>query len=232
MNLKSAVIFARTVLTATALLLIVEFAFAAKPQADEYLIEARAASALELLESYEYSEMMLMYTELAQKGIRIETPEGSLSKRKAKKLAKEHSARVEAIELAMSERAVRDLSGDFNWEIAGDCEAAKAWWPAMGQLGWCGNPTITQDGMDLKIVHHCAHEGEELDMTQVGRTLDDAVIVVEELNSDFVYLGQIDENSISFRVNVENVLARWPSFEVAPTREALNGCTFVLSPRS
>lgn len=208
-----------------------QHAAAKEPDRDELLAKARRANALDVLVSYEQSKTMLMYTELAQSGINIETPNGRISKRKAKKLAKEHAARIEALEQVMSERGVRELAGKYDWAIEGECETAKAWWPAVGQNGMCGHPSMTQEGMDIKIIHTCSHEGQEYELTQEGRTLDDAMIIVEELNSDFVYLGQIMDGSIHFRVNADSALANWPSFEKAPTREVLSGCTFVLTPR-
>ena len=231
MNLKESLDLARLILGMMALLASANFAVAAKSQPEDFTETARSSSALEILAYYEHSEMMLMYVELAQRGVTIETPEGRLSKRKAKKLAKEHSTRIDALEQVMSERGVRELAGKYDWAIEGECESARAWWPALGQNGMCGHPSITQDGMDLKIIHTCSHEGQEHELTQEGRTLDDAVIVVEELNPDFVYLGQIMDGSIHFQVNAERALANWPSFEKAPTREALSGCTFVLTPR-
>jgi len=231
MTPKESLAMARLILGMTAFLATANLAVAAKSQSGDFLETARASSAIEILGYYEQSQMMLMYTELARRGINIETPEGRLSKRKAKKLEKEHSARMEALEQVISERGVRELAGKYDWAIEGDCESAKAWWPAVGQIGMCGHPSITQDGMDLKIIHACSHEGQEHELAQEGRTLEDAVIVVEELNPDFVYLGQITDGSIHFRVNVESVLANWPSFEKATTREALSGCTFVLTPK-
>ena len=231
MNIKKSLVLACLILGIVAYLATANIAVAAKSQPEDFLETTRASSALEILAHYEHSQMMLMYVELAQRGVTIETPEGRLSKRKANKLAKQHTARYQALDQVMRERGVRELAGKYDWAIEGECESAKAWWPAMGQNGMCGHPSITQGGMDLKIIHTCSHEGQEHELTQEGRTLDDAVIVVEELNSDFVYLGQIMDGSIHFRVNAERALANWPSFEKAPSREALSGCTFVLTPR-
>jgi hypothetical protein len=136
------------------------------------------------------------------------------------------------MEQVMQERGYRNLEGDYRFEVKGDCEGAKAWWAALGGSEQCQDPVIHQDKMEVTVIHSCSHEGRTVELEQVGKTLGDAVVFVEELNSDLHYLGNISDGVITLHVDAERVLASWPSFEKAPTRKALKSCAIVMTPKS
>jgi hypothetical protein len=211
------------------LLLTLNLAFADNAERDSLLMKARDSSALDVLSSYQHSQMMLMYAELAQKGLTIQSPEGKISKRKAKKLAKEHQLKVEVLEQVMSERGFQDLEGDYTFAIKGDCEGAKAWWAVLGASEDCQDPMIRQDDMEVTVVHPCTREGDSFDWETTGTTFDDAVIFVEELNSDFLYFGVIKGGVIRLHLDAERALASWPSFEKPPSLAALKSCEITMA---
>lgn len=214
------------------LLLTLNVAFADDAKRDDLLLKARESSALDVLFSYQYSQMMLMYVELAQSGVKIQTPEGVISKRKAKKLAKEHQLKVDVLEQVMSERGVQHLEGDYTFTVKGDCEGAKAWWAVLGASEECQDPTIRQDDREITVVQSCARDGSLFDRETTGTTFDDAVVFVEELNSDYMYLGIIKNGVINFHLDAERARASWPSFEKPPSLAALKSCEITLAPKA
>ena len=214
------------------LLQTINVAFADNAERDNLLIKARDSSALDVLFSYQHSQMMLMYTELAQNGVTIQTPEGKISKRKAKKLAKEYQLKVEVLGQVMSERGFQNLEGDYTFTIKGDCKGAKAWWAVMGASEDCQDPMIRQDNMEITVVHPCTHESDSFDWETTGTTFDDAVVFVEELNSDYLYLGVIKDGVIKLRLDADRALASWPSFERPPSLAALKSCEITIAPKA
>lgn len=214
------------------LILPMSLAFAGNAERDTLLNKARDSSALDVLFSYQDSQLMLMYAELALNGMVIQTPEGKISKRKAKKLTKEHQLKIDVLEQVMSERGFQNLEGNYTFTIKGDCEGAKAWWAVMGASEECQDPMIRQENMEITVVHPCTHEGDSFDWETTGTTFDDAVIFVEELNSDFLYLGVIKDGVIKLHLDADRALASWPSFEKAPERSALKSCEITIAPKA
>ena len=207
-------------------------AYAADTRRDKLLKDAREASALDLLSSYQQSQMMLMYAELAESGITIQTPEGRISKRKAKKMTKEHQQKVEVCEQVMRERGFQDLEGEYTFTIKGDCAGAKAFWAQLGASEDCQDPTIRQDGMSISVMHPCTHKGNALDVEYKGTTFDDAAVFTEEMNSDYRYSGTIKDGVIKLRPDAEGALASWPSFDKPPGRKALQSCEITMAPKT
>jgi len=209
-----------------------QLALAADVQREDLLSTARELSSLDVLTSYLHSQTMLTYIELAQMGVNVQTPEGKLSKRKAKKISKEHQVNVEICEQVMQERGTKNLEGEYTFVISGDCEGAKAWWGYWGAQEGCGNPNVQQSGFDLTITYQCITEGRSVEIKNTGTTVDNAVIIVEELNSDYRYWGVITDGIMTFHIDAETVLASWPSFQKPLSREALESCEITMTPKN
>jgi hypothetical protein len=205
---------------------------AKEPNREEVLSEIQGLSSLELIVSYQESQMMLQFAELAEHGIKIETAEGTISKRKAKKISREFQQRIELSEQVMDDRGISNLEGEYKFLVNGDCERAHAWWAAMGGNDrYCGDLRIRQEGMNINVVQPCEHESDKFDLENSGITVDDAVLIVEEVNSDYRYVGTIHDGVISLRVDADRVLASWPDFQKPPSKKAIESCLITLEPK-
>lgn len=207
-----------------------QLVLAADVQREDLLSTAREASSLDVLTSYLHSQTMLTYIELAQMGVKVQTLDGKLSKRKAKRISKEHQMNVEICEQVMQERGTQNLEGEYTFVISGDCEGAKAWWGYWGAQEGCGNPNVQQNGFDLTITYQCTIEGRSVEIKNTGTTVDNAVVIVEELNSDYRYWGVITDGIITFHIDAKTVLASWPSFQKPLSRESLESCEITMTP--
>jgi len=202
---------------------------ARKSSREDVLSEIQNLSSLELLVSYQDSQMMLQYAELAEHGIKIQTPQGTLSKRKAGKIRSELGERIELSEQVMGERGYLNLEGEYKFLTKGDCEGARAWWAAIGgDNRVCGDLKIRQEGMNITVVQACELESRKIDLENSGITVDNAILIVEEVNSDYHYAGSIFDGVISLRIDADKALASWPSFEKPPTRNAMESCQITL----
>jgi hypothetical protein len=198
---------------------------------EEVLREIQGLSSPELLVFYQESQMMLQYAELAEHGIKIQTPHGTLSKKKAKKISREFQQRIELSEQVMEQRGFANLEGEYKFLANGDCEGAKAWWAALGgDNRTCGDLKIRQEGMNISVVQSCELENRKIDLENSGITVDNAVLIVEEINSDYQYVGTIADGVISMRVDADRALGSWPSFEKPPSKGAMESCKITLQP--
>jgi hypothetical protein len=145
--------------------------------------------------------MMLQYAELAEHGIEIQTPHVTISKRKAKKISHEFQQRIELSEQVMGERGFLNLDGEYKFLAKGDCEGARAWWAAIGgDNRTCGDLKIRQEGMNISVVQSCELESRKIELENSGITVDHAVLIVEEINSDYQYVGTLDDGVISLQL--------------------------------
>ena len=199
------------------------------PDREKTLSEMRGLSSLELLVSYQDSQMMLQYAELAAYGVKIQTPQGTISKRKAKKISREFEQLVELSKQVMEERGFSNLEGEYTFLVKGDCEGAHAWWAAVGGNNrYCGDLQIRQEGMNISVVQSCERQSDQFDLENSGFTVDDAVLIVEEINADYLYAGTIHDGVISLRVDADRALAAWPDFQKPPSKNAMESCEITL----
>jgi hypothetical protein len=200
------------------------------------LEQALKASAEDLAISYLTIQAMIQMTELAAMGVQIVTPEGRLTKNNAAKLRQKYEARRQRYADAVAQRGhAATLAGTYGLVSADPvCSRTYSTLLATATEEGFGNLEIIQDGPDITLVMNVsAPDGEpseqerDISLKFEGATVEDAVAVVDPLNSDYIIAGKLTGTSIEWRARPE-VLRGWPKWAPAPTQANLANCRVVV----
>lgn len=198
-------------------------------------LQIKQAPAGDLAISYLNAKVMLQTIGMVEAGIQIVTPDGTITKSNAARFLASYQARQKLYADAIAERGYQNLAGSYRVQTADPvCRRSYSTLLAGAAVeGGISTLTITQTGPDLTMSitlnepHDTTTSFEPISLDFMGATAEDAVAVVDPLNSDYFLEGKVSGKTIAWHARPE-VLKFWPKWAPGPTKADLAWCMVVI----
>jgi hypothetical protein len=130
-------------------------------------------------------------------------------------------------EEAIKERGYADIAGMYKSEATMSCAKSNSLFAAAIQERLVTGIEIKQDNIDLQLVISLAQKGKETSIGTTAAIAETAIALIEPMNSDFYFLGEIRDRVIVLKPDV-SVLNTWPRWARPPSRSDLEDCIVTL----
>lgn len=124
------------------------------------------------------------------------------------------------------------IVGTYRAEATPDCTSAKSAWVS----GICEQvPTeveILQEGCEATLTYNYKLQDDDVPIEVPVWIVGSALAFEDMSNSDYVFVGVVQEGTIRIRPDTEAVLDAWPPWADPPERRSLEGCEVVLTAAS
>lgn len=204
---------------------------AARNPTQRQVMEAPAG---DLAISYLNAKIMLQTTTMAEAGMQIVTREGTITKGNAAKFKSSYEQREKFYADAIVQRGYGQLAGSYRVRSADPpCLRSFSTLLAGAAASKIKLLTIVQAGPDLTLSITLDESADgstrptAIKLDFIGATAEDALAVVDPMNSDYFLEGKASGKTIAMRARPE-VLDAWPRWAAGPTKADLAGCTVVL----
>jgi hypothetical protein len=208
-------------------------------------VRLQAASDLELGRSYLEAEYTLASLELVEQGadLEIATPDGvrTITPENVGEVEPAYRQRLDAYAAEIERRGHPSLEGAWLASANNRCLEVPS---GLGLIaitaGAIARPPdeavsprleLVQDGPDFRLVQQLSAEGQSATLTYRGVSVGDRAILRDAINPELHFVGQIEEELMQLRPDVE-ALRRTPTpiWVPQPDWRALEECTVLLSP--
>ena len=194
--------------------------------------DALKADAYDLARSYFTAKQMIEnIIPMVEKGFKIRTRNGKITKRKARKYKKEYGKRLSIYAEAITERGYKTIAGSYQRRTSESCKRIRTALP-VGSIDdkAASGIEIQQDGYEAQLIVKFEHEGTEYGAEHPMIVVGTTVMVRDAMNSDYFFRGEIKGENIVIKPDL-SVLAGWPKWASPPREEDLRNCTITLEPR-
>lgn len=197
--------------------------------------QIKQATAGDLAISYLNAKVMLQTIKMAEAGIQIVTPEGTITKSNAARFLASYQARQKLYADAIEERGYQNQAGSYR-VLSADPSCRRSYSTLLAGASVEGGISallITQTGPDIAMsitLHEpqaTANEPSDIKLDTMGATTEDAIAVIDPMNSDYLLEGKVAGKTITWHARPE-VLKFWPKWAPAPTKADLAQCTVVV----
>jgi hypothetical protein len=204
----------------------------------------QAASDLELGRSYLEAEYTLASLELVEQGadLEIATPDGvrTITPENVGEVEPAYRQRLEAYAAEIERRGHPSLEGAWLASANNRClEVPSGLGLIAVTAGAVARPPdeavsprleLVQDGPDVRLVQELSAEGQSATLSYRGVSIGDRAILRDAINPELHFVGQVDEELVQLRPDVE-ALRRTPTpiWVPQPDWRALEECTVLLS---
>ena len=191
---------------------------------------AQQASAKDLAISYQHNKNLLGMLAMAEKGVTIKTPTMEIGPHNVDDVRTSLQSKQSTYEGAREKRGYASISGAYNTSATPSCEHTQGGW-AMGIAGGAlVDLNIHQDGFTVKLTQNFVSESAKYLVEIKGIVVENTLVFTDMMNSDFDYVGDIDNATITVRPDVDNIMAGWPKWDwKQPTKSDLSNCLITLS---
>jgi len=138
--------------------------------------------------------------------------------------------RLRVYGIAIGYRGYKSIAGTYRAAATPSCSRIQSLWATGVQERHMGNLQVTQEGYSASLDHRLQLKGKEESLGMAGIVVESALAFKDPANSDLVFLGEIAPERITVRPDADAILAAWPSFIPAPSRQDLSECVVTLSP--
>ena len=128
---------------------------------------------------------------------------------------------------AIKERGYADIAGTYKGEATKSCAKSNSLFAAVIQGKLVTGMEIRQDGIDPELVLNFKQKDKETSVVTFAAIAETAMALVEPMNSDFYFLGEIRDRVIVLKPDV-SVLKTWPKWANPPSQSDLEGCIVTL----
>lgn len=139
------------------------------------------------------------------------------------KLEKQFSVYEEAIEV----RGYSDVAGTYKGEATKSCAKSNSVFAAAIQNQLVTAIEIRQDGIDAQLTIRLKQKDKEMSVGTSAAIAENAFAMVEPMNSDFYFMGEVKDRVIVLKPDV-SVLKTWPGWARPPSRSDLEDCMVTL----
>src|SRR5574338_189022 len=223
---------ARIFHTLVVVLLLFGGSFAMNVAAEEpTLKKALDAPAWALAQSYLWVKKMLHFLSAADAGATIHLPGETITKSNVEEHRGRYEKRLPLYGEAIKQRGYKTISGAYKGETTESCARIQsAWGGVIHERGQSGIE-IEQRGIEAQVVIRGKHQGKELSLKNQAAIAETAIAVLDAMNSDYFFRGEIQDQVIVIKPNL-SVLDTWPKWAGPPSRSDLENCTITLKPLS
>jgi hypothetical protein len=232
MTFDSATKHPRIFHTLVTLLLLCASSFFTDAAAEELTLQDMLkAPASALAQDYLRVKLILNFLPLAAGGVTIQLPGETITQSNVEQYRVRFEKQLSLDGKAIKQRGYKTISGAYKGETTESCANIGSPWVAIIHRQNHSGIEIVQNGIEAQLVVRVKSEGKELSLTNPAAIAESAISVVDEMNSDYFFQGEIKNQAIVIRPNL-SVLNTWPKWADPPTQSALENCTITLKPVS
>lgn len=192
------------------------------------LDDALKATPIDLAQSYGSISNILEMLPLAEAGITLQLPDGEVNKANVATVRAELGKRLAIYEQAITERGSTNISGEYEAKVKKCSKSGSAW--AVSIANGYDRIFVEQHGAEVAFEASKKRRRNSPDSTASGFCVENAISLIDPMNSDYVLIGEFHGGHITIRPDVESVLRAWPDFVKPPSRSNLLSCVVVLTP--
>ena len=192
------------------------------------LDEALKAPPIDLAQSYGSISNILEMLPLAEAGMTLQLPDGEVNSANVATVRKELENRLAVYEQAIIKRGSVNISGEYDAKAKKCSKSASAW--AMSVAEGYDHIFVEQNGPEVTFEASRKRRRNSPEFTATGFCVENAISLIDPMNSDYVLIGELHGEHITIRPDVESILRAWPDFVKPPSRSSLSSCVVILSP--
>ncbi len=195
----------------------------------EIRLPARVLEAIELAKRHLTAKVIIeVAIPFAEMGATVHLGEETITKRDVRRYKKEYKKRLETSRDEIEQLGYEKISGTYTSETSESCERIQSSLAEL-QSGSVSRIEITQNGFEAEVNLVFITDGKESRLSNSAIVVEQSVVMVDELNTDYYFWGVIDGGKIVIAPDLA-VLDGWPDWAGPPKREDLEGCTIILRP--
>ena len=134
---------------------------------------------------------------------------------------------VSVYEEAIKKSSFTDITGTYKGEATRSCAKSNSIFAAAIQERLVTGIEIRQDGIDAQLTMSLEQKGKEISIGASTAVAESAIALIEPMNSDFYFLGEIRDRVIVLKPDV-SVIETWPRWARPPSRSDLENCIVTL----
>lgn len=134
---------------------------------------------------------------------------------------------VSVYQEAIKERGYADIAGTYKGEATKSCAKSNSLFAAVIQEKLVTGIEIRQDGIDPQLMLSLKQKAQETSVATSAAIAETAIALIEPMNSDFYFLGEIRDRVIVLKPDV-SVLKTWPRWANPPSQSDLEDCIVTL----
>lgn len=192
------------------------------------LERALRVSAADLASSYFTVKVRIDMLKFTEQGAVIKTPERSINKNNVKEAKAELEGRLSTYEAAINQRGYKYIAGTYLSNASASCANIPSLWVRGMITGKLGTLNITQHGFIVNIAQRVKRTSSTLKMPAI--IVESSLALADPENSDFRFRGEVADEEITLRPDVNEILATWPSWMKPLSRADLSSCSILLAP--
>ena len=180
-----------------------------------------------LAQGYLWVKTVLKFLSLADAGATVQLPGETITKNNIEERRGTYEKRLGVYWEAIKRRGYRNTSGKYRVEITESCGRIRSnWVSVLHELGQ-NVVDIGQEDMDAQIKIDINYNGRELSLNNKAAIAESSISVVDSMNSDYFFLGDIKDKVITIRPD-PSVTDRWPEWAGPPSRSDVERCAITL----
>ncbi|WP_305910376.1 tetratricopeptide repeat protein (plasmid) [Methylomarinum sp. Ch1-1] len=199
--------------------------------ASALLLKAVAYPPEALAMSYLWVKKMLHFLPAVDAGATINLPDKTITKSNVEEYRGRYEKRLSLYGEAIKQRGYKTISGAYKGETTESCAKIQSAWVGVIHERSQSGIEIEQHGIEAQVVIRVTHEGKELSLKNEAAIAESAISVLDAMNSDYFFRGEIKDQAIVIKPNL-SVLDKWPKWAGPPSRSDLENCTITLKPLS
>ena len=192
------------------------------------LAEALGAPPADLAQSVASIQSVLTMLPLVEAGVTLQLPDGEINKANVEGVRDELTERLAIYREAIEQRGVTAFLSEYVAR-AERCDYSGSSW-AMSIASGYDRVFVTQSGPEVAFEASRKRRRDDEERTAAGISVENAISLVDPMNSDYVLAGEYQDGLISIRPDVDAILRSWPDFIQPPSRVNLSSCVVTLSP--
>ena len=167
------------------------------------------------------------YLAAAERGMTIQTPDGTIDKSNAHQYRERYEARLAVYRSAIEQRGYESFAGNYEARSTESCSRAGSAWAGTVAQGSVRGVGIEQDGFTIRLTTNFELDGELRDVEMESIAVESGMTFDDPANSEYLLVGQIADGKITVRPD-DRVLDTFPGWANPPKREDLRNCVVTL----
>lgn len=183
-----------------------------------------------LAQDYLRVQLILGFLPLARGGVTIQLPGETITQSNVEEYRVRYEKRLSLDGEAIKQRGYKTISGTYKGEATESCANIGSPWVGIIQKNQ-SEIEIVQKEMEAQLIVRVKREGKEFSLKNPAAIAESAISIVDEMNSDYFFRGEIQNQAIVIKPNL-SVLDSWPTWASPPRRSDLENCIITLKPSS
>jgi len=194
----------------------------------DLLAEALKVPPAELAQSYGSISNVMAMLPLVEAGVTLRLPGGEVNQTNLATVRGELEERLAIYEQAIEKRGTVKFLGEYV-AIAQKCSYSGSSWASSIAKGY-DHIFVSQNGSEVTFEASKKRRRNKPDRTAAGFCVENAISLIDPMNSDYVLIGEFNDGLITIRPDIESILQAWPDFIQPPSRANLSSCVVKLAP--